>query len=283
MPRGQVFPGRSGGGASKLDQSLTSTKNVGGIANGQTFPAGTSVTDILREMLIEEEAPQYLAPTLSLSASYANNALIEVGTTLNVALTAAYNQRDGGAADQVVFKADGAAVHTDTQSPFTHSYTHQLIASLALLATVNYQQGPVQSTNLGNPSPNGQIPAGSKNSNTVTLRAVRRAFWGTGQPSGSSSEIRSLGNSLLNPANGGRFTINIPAGAASVAFAYPASLRAVSSVLYAEGLNADVKGNFAETSVSVEGAEGFTGVAYRVYRFVPAEPFSQAATYNVTI
>jgi hypothetical protein len=66
-------------------------------------------------------------------------------------------------------------------------------------------------------------------------------------------------------------------------FAYPGNLYSVSSVKYVEGLNAEVKGIFTESSVEVEGANGFSPMAYRVYEYVPASPFSSAATYNVTI
>ncbi len=266
-----------------MEEEITSTQNIGGITNGQTFPAGTSVADIFRAMLVLEEAPSYLAPTLSLSVGFSNNSLHEIGTTLNLSLAASYNQRDGGAADQVEFEEDGTVIQTDIESPFAHSYDKQITANLALLATVAYQAGPVKETNLGNPSPDGQIQAGSKNSNTVTLRAARSTFWGVSLPATTSAQVRVLGNSQLNLSNGSSFTINIPAGADSVEFAYPASLRAVSSVLYAEGLNADVKGVFTETSVDVEGAEGYAATAYRVYRYVPSEPFSATATYTVTI
>jgi len=50
-----------------------------------------------------------------------------------------------------------------------------------------------------------------------------------------------------------------------------------------EGLNAEVKGVFTKSSVSVEGANGYTPIGYKVYRYTPAVPFQAAATYNVTI
>lgn len=281
--QGQAPPGNY-----HLKAPLQSTLQVGGIQAGQRLEAGTAWEAIFRELLIEEVPPTYQAPVLWLSVGQVgsilpNNSLIEIGTTLDLALSADYNQRDGGQAEQVQFKQDGVVIQTDTQSPFAHHYTHRLTADLDLQASVSYQAGPIKNTNLGNPSPAGQIEAGSRDSNTVTLRAVRRAFWDTGKPTASSAEVRALGNSSLNPANNTQFTVNIPVGADSVAFAYPASLRPVSRVIYAEGLNADVKGAFVESSVSVEGAEGFAGIAYRVYRYVPVEPFPESATYTVTI
>ena len=282
MLKGSI-PGIRSGGASQLEEPLTSTQNVGGIVNGQTFPPGTSVIDIFQAMLVKEEPPVYLAPTLSLSVGYGNNSLHEIGTTLSLALSASYNQRDGGAATQVDFKEGSTIIASDNVTPFAYNYDHQLTANLSLKASVAYEQGPVKNTNLGNPSPDGQIAAGSKDSNTVTLKAVRRAFYGISAPSASSADVRALGQSLLNPANDTEFTINISAGATSVIFAYPASLPTAEKVTYVEGLNADVKGVFTETTVSVEGAEGYSAIDYRVYRYEPSEPFSQAATYIAKI
>ncbi len=88
---------------------------------------------------------------------------------------------------------------------------------------------------------------------------------------------------VLNPSNGTTFTISIPVGAVKVTFAYPASLRDVTSVIYVEGLGADVKGAFTKTLVDVEGASGYTAISYKVYTFVPVEAFGATATYNVTV
>jgi hypothetical protein len=95
--------------------------------------------------------------------------------------------------------------------------------------------------------------------------------------------VRGLSTSSLNPGNGTAFTINIPSGATHVSFAYPASLREVSTVKYVEGLNSEVKDVFTEASINVAGANGYSPIPYRVYTMIPAEPFSEAATYNVTI
>ena len=108
-------------------------------------------------------------------------------------------------------------------------------------------------------------------------------FYDVSKPITNSLEIRSLANKTLNPQNGTSFTINIPVGATSVIFCYPATLRAVTSVTYTELGNANVTDTFTETNVSVEGANGYIAIPYRCYVYTPSVPFSSSATYVVTI
>jgi len=270
----------------QLKTDLYATKNVGGITVGQTLAAGTTLEQLFQQMLTVEEPPVYLAPTLGLSSNYAHNQKVEAGTVLSIDMTVSFNQRDGGAATAVRYYKNGLATGGVVPgAPFSiDNIPHSMIdADVLLQAEVDYEQGPVKNTNLGNPSPNGQIPAGTVSSNIIELNGVRKLFYGVSLPVSNSDEIRALPNAILGPASNTQFTLNIPAGATSVAFAYPAYLPAVSSVKYVEGLNAEVKGVFTETSVSVEGANGFTPMDYRVYEYVPASPFSSAATYNVRI
>jgi hypothetical protein len=269
----------------QLKADLYSTKNVGGITVGETLSAGTKLEQIFQQMLTVEEPPTYLAPTVSLSSNYAHNQKVEAGTVLSIDITAAYHQRDGGPATAASFYKDGIEVGSDAAAPFSLSgIGHNLTDSnVQLQAQVDYLEGPVKNTNLGNPSPAGQIPAGTVSSNIIRISGVRKLFFGVSMPVSSSAEIRALTNAVLGPAINTQFTINIPAGAISVAFAYPAQLPAVSSVKYVEGLNAEVKDVFSQSTVNVEGANGFTQMPYRVYEYIPASSFSSAATYQVRI
>ena len=136
-------------------------------------------------------------------------------------------------------------------------------------------------------SPSGTpIPVGTKISGTITFQAKRMSFYGadtTPSIANTSASIRALGNTSLGLANGATFTVSIPAGTRRVTIAYPATLRALTSVSYVEAGNASVKDTFASSNVTVEGAAGFTAESYRVYSYVPSIPFGSAATYIVTI
>lgn len=65
--------------------------------------------------------------------------------------------------------------------------------------------------------------------------------------------------------------------------AYPATLRDVSSVQDVNGMNAEVKTAFTKTVVSVEGANGYQAIDYKVYVFDMANANDTANTYKVTI
>ncbi|MCH8567624.1 MAG: hypothetical protein LAT67_05145 [Balneolales bacterium] len=118
-------------------------------------------------------------------------------------------------------------------------------------------------------------------SNTIT--GSRKLFYEPVQ-SETLPDIRDLEFSILNPNAGTQFTINIPAGAQIVAFAYPASIRDVSQVIFVQGGNVDVKGAFGSPDIeSIADAKGQNDIDYKVYTFTPVEPFSSAVTYNVTI
>ena len=82
---------------------------------------------------------------------------------------------------------------------------------------------------------------------------------------------------------GSKFSITIPVGALRVVFAYPATLRDVSSVLDVNGLGAEIKSGFTQSTVSVEGADGYTAIEYKVYTLDFANANDTANTYNVTI
>jgi hypothetical protein len=152
-------------------------------------------------------------------------------------------------------------------------------------ANVQYAVGPQpldsNGGNFGSP-----LSAGSLN-DIVTVNGRRKAFYGTDSVATvaytTSNQIRSLSGNTLNPSNGTIFTINIPIGATMVVFAYPATLQNVDSVIYVEGLNAEIKGIFTQTTISVEGANGYTAINYKVYTYIPATAFTDEATYEVTI
>lgn len=84
-------------------------------------------------------------------------------------------------------------------------------------------------------------------------------------------------------ANGNTFTITIPTGALRVMFAYPATLRDVTSVQDVNGMNAEIKSAFTLHNIEVEGASGYTAIGYKVYVMDLANANDTANTYKVTI
>ena len=287
-----------GGGDSGLTEEVTSTLEVGNIPAGYTLTQGKTFTEFVQRLLVKVFMPTYVAPTLALSVDLGAN--VESGTTGDVTLTANFN-RGAIKGDMIDTIWDFDA----TQNPRAGEATEYTIDGTSTGLTpnrtlpafqiedgantwtsrVDYAEGAQPLDSEGNPFET-PLPIGFLTANrTVTGR--RSLFHGsdsiTDVPYTTSAEVRTLANKQLNPTNGTSFTMNIPAGTKMVTFAYPASLRNVDSVRYVEGLNAEVKGIFSQALIDVEGANGYTAISYKVYTYVPAEPFAESATYNVTI
>lgn len=118
------------------------------------------------------------------------------------------------------------------------------------------------------------------------LKFARASFYGTDSTNNvaytTSDEVRGLANKIIDAKSGTKFTINIPTGAKMVVIAVPQGIT-LGSVKYVEGMNAEVKNIFVQSTVSVEGAERYTAETYNLYTYVPVGEYSNTATYNVTL
>jgi hypothetical protein len=283
-----------------LEDIVTTTTNVtadlsaGAIPPGGVVPAGTSLQEFVEILLLKTFYPTFTNPSASMSSNLAST--VESGTT-GITLTVTLNKGAitgksvGGIWQPSTFQdfRSGAATNyviNGTNNGATNSlaFPSTVIAdgSNSFSSTTTYAQGPqpVDSKGASYLTPLASGTTGA----SVTVTGARRGFHGVSSLANTSALIRSLGNST-NPgvSNGTSFTISIPAGATSVVFAYPSSLQNVTTVKYVEGLNAEVKSNFTQTTVAVEGLNAYTAINYKVYRYVPVEPFPSSATYTVTI
>ena len=158
--------------------------------------------------------------------------------------------------------------------------------SYTITAKATYNEGAVANDNLGSPSnPAIKIAAGSASKTSSAITGYRNTFYGTttNKTALDSDTIRTLTKSGKSLANGNKFTITIPVGAVRVVFAYPATLRDVTSVTDTNGLGAEVKSAFTMQKMVVKGAGSDAGIEYKVYTTEFAGPVETANTYNVTI
>lgn len=280
------------GGGAALGADVVSAFAVGAIEVGDTIPQGSTFPEFVRQLLTSTFYPSFIAPSASLSASLGSQ--VEAGTIIDLTLSVSLNR--GAIRGAMVGSTWNAGATQDYRAGPLLSATiegvsgttltlpgHQLTdGANSFSAEVNHDAGPQPLDSDGEPYGT-PLPAGSLTaSRTITGR--RALFYGCPSAApGDSAAVRGLSTSSLNPGNGTAFTINIPSGATHVSFAYPAALREVSTVKYVEGLNSEVKDVFSEATVDTAGANGYSPIPYRVYTMIPAEPFSEAATYNVTI
>lgn len=300
-----LFQNAIGGDFTLQDNVTIIGTSVGAKDAGYVFPQGMTFTEFVEAISIKVIHPTYYAPSITISGNPNDQVSYEIGTlisTLNI--SSSFDQQDsGGLASgtpgSYKFYIDG--VLTPGATPQNAPVLSNVVVDhpINYVMTVDYAQGPVKNNNLGQPDSTGRINAGTATSNTIVYQPYRAAFFGTPTSTPSvSADVRSLGNNSPSSINNGgvdssgvdlipspvpNFVITIPSGATRVTFAYPATSRAVASVRYQELSDSEVKANFTEQSLNVEGANGFTAIAYRVYTYVPVEPFSQQVHYKVFI
>lgn len=275
-----------------LAGNYTTVGNVTKAENGTgTLSAkGKSVKDVMMEIFTKKLQPKITHPYVNLTFGEAKS--YEVGTKVTPKYTASLNPGSYTYGPATGVTATGWSVTdgTATKTTATGSFDELTVAdnmNYKLTATATHTEGAVAKDNLGNDSdPVQKIEAGSKAKTSGAITGYRNSFYGTkADKNGTvdSAYIRSLNKSNAAYSDGSNIKITIPVGAVRVVFAYPSTLRDVTSVKDSNGLNAEVKSAFTKSTVNVEGANGYTAKEYKVYMTDFANPVEKANTYNVTI
>ena len=282
--------------------NLTKTKT--GTATFET--KGLSVAAALTQIFSKRLQPKITAnpsvgvPTVSLSG------VVEAGTVVqDVVVSAAsfsagtytYGPATGvtatswkttrvtnnGNTDLANVGTGGAVTDTDalTIGDQTGDYT-----SILYRVTATYGDGVVANDNLGDPSdPEIKISGSSTYKDSAAITSFRKYFHGTTATVPAtidSAYIRALTNSDAAATNGMTFEITIPDGAMCVVFAYPATLNDATKVENVGGLYDDILSSFTKETIKVEGANGYTGIEYKVYSY-KSETKLGANTFIVTL
>lgn len=169
-----------GGGSAELSADMTVVKAVGGISVGTTYEAGTSLEEILRDMLSPVLYPTLTNPSATIAATGAK--LLETGSSLNTTITVTFNRGSINPAYGTSGKRSGVA--TDyalnggtAQAGNTFNVT-VTSAQLTYQATVNYEAGEQPKDSAGN-NYSTPLPAGSVNTNTITYEFVDAMYANT--------------------------------------------------------------------------------------------------------
>jgi hypothetical protein len=201
---------------------------LGKYSQGQTIPAiGKTAKQVLMDVIMQTIAPTYTQPTVGISAN-PSAGTYEIGSALNITLTASFNQNDAGAQTSSSFSKNGSGLGGNTDN------IASLIAAVSYTATVNYAAGATKNNNVGTPDPTGQISAGSKTSAAITFTPQAKRYWGySSNTTPTDADIKTAlgGGSELSSAKAKTsFDITISGGSNYIFFAYPASLGALSNL-----------------------------------------------------
>ena len=282
---------------------LTYTANIGVLSvpssgSGTLAAAGKNVKDVFASILAKEKNPSATQPAVT--ATCEQLGAYEVGTSVTPSYSASLSAGSYtyGPATGVVATAWSVTNGTATKSEATGSFDALTVAdntSYSITATATHGEGASPVTNLGNEYAAGKIAAGNKSGtayknassrNVTKITGYRNSFYGTLTAKDgelNSALVRGLGKSNKALAAGNTFSVSIPVGAIRVVFAYPATLRDVNSVQDVNGMNAEIKSAFTKSVVSVEGANGYDAIDYKVYVMDMAKANDAANTYKVTI
>lgn len=249
---------------------------------------GKSVYTLIDDAFSQSKNPTTTQPSASVSIT-ANSGTFEIGTKKNLTYSASLNTGaysygptpTGVSATTYTATCDGKTLTgaTGTFENIVADGTKKISISIA------HSAGSIPKTNKGADYADGQIKAGTKTAtSSQALIGVRYMFWGpmTEDVVLNSANIRALAHKEQSKAK----TLNEfgPGDkAVKVVVAVPAG-RKITKVLLTSSMNADITSSFAKqtSTVSVEGAQGYTGIAYDVYVYQPAS-IDKGETYAITI
>lgn len=286
------------------------TKNADGTATLNS--KGKSVLGVLTEILSKRLQPGSPTPPSISGFNLSGAKAVEAGTSMAQASYTAgtlnpgsyqYGPETGVTAsnwvvqritndgNEQIASVDAASLDAGTDNNGGEGFIigdqggENVVSLLRYKAIATHGAGVTADDNLGDDSsPAVNIAAGTKEKTTSAYTPFRNVFYGasTTKPTLDSAAIRALTPTGKAYA-AGTLTINVPAGAQRVAIACIAGKPGVTKVINETAMNADVTSTFVQSSVNVEGAEGYTAVAYNVWVFEPAVPYENAATLKVTL
>lgn len=272
--------------------SLSAGKTLGRWINGQTIPlVGKNIQQGFETLAIESIYPTYNIPTMSLSQSQPYYG--EVGESLSNVLTATFSQNDAGGLTAIRIQKNGSDLTPNgVSSPFVKTDTGvRSLTSITYQAYSNYLAGALKNIS---PSglPDDRTPlvrdpnapqAASSNfaSNALSYIGYYKIFYSPSATSiTTSAQVRAaLQNRFTN--SGNNFILNTGT-AYSIYFIWMPVANSLVSVFDIQSSNANVTGQFALSSLSVNDAGG-NPVSGNLYTMTSAVPYAVNHQFNVTI
>ena len=277
-----------------FDSDLIATAPIGTVtipASGSTTIAaeGKSVKQVLSAILAQEKNPTATAPSATITLAQAGAK--EVGTSVTPSYTTKFNAGSYtyGPETGITVSSYSVSDGTATKETATGAFDPITVGdstNYKLSLTANYTDGAVPKTNLGNNCPEKQIKAGRATANSGAITGYRSFFYGVVKTDAlDSSIIRALTNGgAYNSAK--TLTVSVTGNDnVGIVVAYPAdSTRGgIDKVLLTTSMNADITADYVvQANVNVEGLNGYTAKAYKVYMYKPAS-LTAGQTHKITL
>lgn len=261
--------------------------------------ADDSMADFFGSLFGEaNNAPKITQPSVSISLTGAGAK--EVGESFTPAYSVAFNpgSYEFGPATgiEATYAVSDTASHTAaTATGSFAAFTVGDNTNYKVSVTATHTAGAQPKNNFGKETYNngtvdvaipGKIAAGTKTASSAVVTGYRKPFWGSvvskeGEP--TSAVIRSLAGTKNGAIAAGNTGDAVEAlNAYRVIIAVPAP-RTISSIKDVNGLNAEAKSAFKETTVEVEGKDGYTAKTYNVYYKDNAEACNKENRWHFTV
>lgn len=280
-----------------FDKDLFTTKEIGYVTleNGSAHipTTGKNLTDTWEQIFVKEQNPTVTPPAVSFTQVTTGS--FEVGTSVTPSYDAkmsagsySYGPATGLTAKSWNVNLRKGNTSVQNKKTAKDTFTAIILAdgdSYTINAEASYDDATVPVTNKGKAYTAGQIKAGKVNKTSSTISCYRNTFYGTtaNKDSLDSPTIRALNKTGKALKAGDSVTIALPVGAVRVVFAYPATLRDITSVKDINGLNAEIVSAFKKETITVAGAGNDAGISYKVFTTEFAAPLESANSYKVTI
>lgn len=256
--------------------------------SGIIASSGKNVKDVLASILAKEKNPTVTPPSASMSSD--NIGAKEVGT--NIAIKYSISTNPGsytyGPATGVTFSGHKATFNKETVNDTSGTFTSVQVTdstNLSITGSVDYSDGAIPKTNIGNDYAKGQIQHGSKSLSIGTLTGYRNWFYGY-KAGGSTIDVSTLDSAKIRALTANKGNGSFPATISTdkmqqMFFAIPKGKKTDVSV--ANNVNGAPCTVTKVTDVMVEGANGFDAVAYDVWYVNNAAADGGANTYKITV
>lgn len=282
--------------ASTLSEAITvnlgNGGSVGGYTSDDTIDKDTPIETILRRLFQKAIPATYTAPNLALTAKSTAAGSYEYGTNITAQVSASFTPNDAGAIQSIAILKDGTEIKTGTGSQLTSDAEDiQLTTTVSYTATADYAEGAIKSNNLGEASPDGHIKADTITSSAVKFTPYRCGYFygvlATDSVTALTSDIIRSGTKKSGAYAAGNLPLIKASAVANrkrIFVACPATNTGITKVIMPSAQNADCTKNFVKqaSTITVEGANGSTGIAYNVWVYEPAL-ISDDQTFTVTL
>lgn len=277
-----------------LSEDVLATVETGAIEAGETIPQGTDFTQFVKKLLQKIFSPTFVAPFATLTSSVTGTR--EIGDNINTTLTVTFNRGqilgtlnlDGtwnptgvqnfraGVAN--TFVIDGNA----PQAGNSLSVNRVIISGAnSFNASVNHAEG-VQPTNSLNQPFDIPLPAGTVNTNTITITGRLRQFFGsTSSVPSTSAQVRALPSSNFDNVN----QFNLATGTVNTIFvvAIPAT-KSITQVIDLGNLNVNITSQYVLTDSSfIVNDIGGTPRTYKLYVMQVGTPYAVTTNHQITL